>query len=98
VLSWPVDPVRAVAARSMPDPRSGSVYEMKWDGFRAVVWRTADGARIQSRQGVDLTRFFPNPQELRPMGEARRSAGPPHRIAELRDVSPDLVTDGRSCI
>jgi ATP-dependent DNA ligase len=55
-----VDPVRAVAARSMPEPRGASVYEMKWDGFRAVVWRTADGVRIQSRQGVDLTRFFPD--------------------------------------
>nr|WP_221383402.1 hypothetical protein [Actinoplanes polyasparticus] len=30
------------------------------DGFRAIVWRTADGMRIQSRQGVDLTRFFPD--------------------------------------
>ncbi|MET7949008.1 ATP-dependent DNA ligase [Micromonospora sp. NPDC005324] len=60
MLSWPVDPVRAVAARSVPAPRSGSLYEMKWDGFRAVVWRAAGGIRIQSRQGVDLTRFFPD--------------------------------------
>jgi ATP-dependent DNA ligase len=33
---------------------------MKWDGFRAVVWRTVEGVRIQSRQGADLTRFFPD--------------------------------------
>ncbi|MEU8216716.1 ATP-dependent DNA ligase [Micromonospora taraxaci] len=60
MLSWPVDPVRAVAARTVPEPRHESVYEMKWDGFRAVVWRSPEGVRIQSRQGVDLTRFFPD--------------------------------------
>jgi ATP-dependent DNA ligase len=59
VLSWPVDPVRAVAARSVPEPVGSALFEMKWDGFRAIVWRTAGGVRIQSRQGVDLTRFFP---------------------------------------
>ena len=60
MLSWPVDPIRAVAARSMPEPGGRSIFEMKWDGFRAVVWRTAEGVRIQSRQGADLTRFFPD--------------------------------------
>jgi hypothetical protein len=29
VLSWPLDPVRAVAARLMPDPGATSVYEIK---------------------------------------------------------------------
>jgi ATP-dependent DNA ligase len=33
---------------------------MKWDGFRAIVWRTSDSVRIQSRHGVDLTKFFPD--------------------------------------
>jgi ATP-dependent DNA ligase len=49
----------------MPDPVGRSIFEMKWDGFRAIVWRTTGGVRIQSRQGVDLTRFFPNPRESR---------------------------------
>lgn len=61
MLSWPIDPVRAASARSMPESQSSSVgYEMKWDGFRAIVWRTTDGVRIQSRHGADLTRFFPD--------------------------------------
>jgi len=61
VLSWPVDPVRAVSARSVPESGGTPVaYEMKWDGFRAIVWRTTHGVRIQSRQGADLTRFFPD--------------------------------------
>jgi ATP-dependent DNA ligase len=56
-----VDPVTAVSARSVPEfARGSAVYEMKWDGFRAVVWRSREGVRIQSRHGVDLTRFFPD--------------------------------------
>jgi ATP-dependent DNA ligase len=61
MLHWPVKPVSAVPARWLPtSTKAPVVYEMKWDGFRAVVWRTAEGVRIQSRQGVDLTRFFPD--------------------------------------
>ena len=61
VLSWPVDPVRAVSARSLPESRGLPVaYEMKWDGFRSIIWRTTNGVRIQSRHGTDLTRFFPD--------------------------------------
>ena len=61
MLRWPVDPVRAVPARSLPGPgRTAVAYEMKWDGFRAIVWRTGPGVRIQSRHGTDLTRYFPD--------------------------------------
>ena len=61
MLRWPVDPVRASAARTLPEAaRTPVVYEMKWDGFRAVIWRTPTGVRVQSRQGTDLTRFFPD--------------------------------------
>jgi ATP-dependent DNA ligase len=56
MLRWPVDPVRAAPARSLPEAAGTPVaYEMKWDGFRAIVWRTPDGVRIQSRQGTDLS-------------------------------------------
>ncbi|GIE81985.1 hypothetical protein Aph02nite_79350 [Actinoplanes philippinensis] len=61
MLRWPVDPVSAVSVRSLPDPGpTPVVYEMKWDGFRAIIWRTSDGVRIQSRQGTDLTCYFPD--------------------------------------
>jgi ATP-dependent DNA ligase len=61
MLRWPVDPVRAVGTRSLPAPgRAAVTYEMKWDGFRAIIWRTTDGVRIQSRHGTDLTRYFPD--------------------------------------
>jgi ATP-dependent DNA ligase len=61
MLRWPVDPVRAVAVGSLPEPgRAMVAYEMKWDGFRAVIWRSAQGVRIQSRRGADLTGYFPD--------------------------------------
>ena len=61
MLRWPVDPVRAVGVRSLPDPgHTALAYEMKWDGFRAVVWSTAGGVRLQSRHGTDLTRYLPD--------------------------------------
>src|SRR5262245_56490470 len=61
MLRWPVSPVSATAAQVLPEPGATPLaYEMKWDGFRAIVWRTNDAVRIQSRQGVDLTSHFPD--------------------------------------
>jgi ATP-dependent DNA ligase len=38
----------------------GCLYEPKWDGFRAGIVVTESGATIWSRQGKDLTRYFPD--------------------------------------
>lgn len=35
-------------------------YEMKWDGYRAVVYRDGDDIRLLSRKRNDLTRTFPD--------------------------------------
>jgi ATP-dependent DNA ligase len=35
------------------------LYEPKWDGYRAVGIRDDNGATLWSRQGKDLTRYFP---------------------------------------
>jgi ATP-dependent DNA ligase len=39
VLRWPVEPMRAVAARTLPTDGTGDElrYELKWDGFRALA-------------------------------------------------------------
>jgi ATP-dependent DNA ligase len=62
VLRWPVEPMRAVATRTLAAvrPDTDLRYEMKWDGFRALAWVTGDGVRLQSRHGRDLTRYFPD--------------------------------------
>lgn len=37
----------------------GWVYEPKWDGFRAIVFRDGDVVRLSSRNGQPLERYFP---------------------------------------
>jgi ATP-dependent DNA ligase len=40
-------------------PGGGFLYEPKWDGFRALVFRGADDVYIQSRDARPLDRYFP---------------------------------------
>ncbi len=40
-------------------PEGSFLYEPKWDGFRALVFRTADDVYIQSRDLKPLDRYFP---------------------------------------
>jgi ATP-dependent DNA ligase len=57
VVSPPVEPMLAKLADELP---SGDyLYEPKWDGFRAVVFRDTQGVYIQSRDGRPLDRYFP---------------------------------------
>jgi ATP-dependent DNA ligase len=40
-------------------PVGSYLYEPKWDGFRAIVFRQEDGVYIQSRDARPLDRYFP---------------------------------------
>jgi ATP-dependent DNA ligase len=48
----------AKAAEAMPDGE-GWLYEPKWDGFRAIVFRDGDEVVTQSRDLKPLDRYFP---------------------------------------
>ena len=37
----------------------GWIYEPKWDGFRALVWKSGDQIYLQSRDEKPLGRYFP---------------------------------------
>jgi ATP-dependent DNA ligase len=37
----------------------GTLYEPKWDGYRALLERTGEGCRVWSRNGADLASGFP---------------------------------------
>jgi ATP-dependent DNA ligase len=37
----------------------GWLYEPKWDGFRALVFRDGDSVHLESRNGQPLARYFP---------------------------------------
>lgn len=52
---------RAVSILPAPDALPGGcVYEPKWDGYRLGIVRTEDSTVLWSRQGKDLTRYFPD--------------------------------------
>src|SRR5947209_20102952 len=52
-----VQPMLARLARELPE--GDYVYEPKWDGFRAVVFRDGDEVELMSRNGRPLARYFP---------------------------------------
>ena len=58
-VSPPVDPMLARAAAAVPTESGMWSYEPKWDGFRAVVFRDGDEVILQSRNGKELGRYFP---------------------------------------
>jgi ATP-dependent DNA ligase len=55
----PVEPMLAKIADALP-PAEGFLFEPKWDGFRAIVFRGGDDeVYIQSRELKPLDRYFP---------------------------------------
>jgi ATP-dependent DNA ligase len=62
------------------------LYEPKWDGYRAIGIRDDNGATLWSRQGKDLTRYFPE------LAAAIASAVPPGCVIDGEAV---IWTQGR---
>ena len=54
----PVEPMLAKIATELP-AGDGWLFEPKWDGFRAIVFRDHDRFFIQSRDLKPLDRYFP---------------------------------------
>jgi ATP-dependent DNA ligase len=57
-LEPPIEPMLAKLVDGLPEG-DGWIYEPKWDGFRAIVFRSADDVLIQSRDLRPLDRYFP---------------------------------------
>ncbi len=73
-------PMLATLARELPRGR-GWLFEVKWDGYRAIGDVSAGEARLTSRQGNDLTARFP--AAARELAKAVKT--------------PDCVIDGEVC-
>ena len=58
-LSPPIEPMLAKLADTLP-AGDGLLYEPKWDGFRAIVFRGGADVYIQSRDSRPLDRYFPD--------------------------------------
>jgi ATP-dependent DNA ligase len=54
----PIEPMLAKLAEELP-PEGSFLYEPKWDGFRAIVFRGGSDVYIQSRDLRPLDRYFP---------------------------------------
>ena len=57
-IAPPVEPMLAKIAEEIPDGADW-LYEPKWDGFRAIVFRGDDDVYVQSRDLKPLDRYFP---------------------------------------
>jgi ATP-dependent DNA ligase len=57
-IAPPVEPMLAKLADELP-PQGGYLYEPKWDGFRAIVFRGDSDLYIQSRDLRPFDRYFP---------------------------------------
>ena len=60
-LRPPIDPMLAKLAAELPI--EGCLYEPKWDGFRALVFKDGDEVYIQSRDQKPFNRYFPELEE-----------------------------------
>ncbi len=58
-LTPPIEPMLAKSADAIPDAGAGALFEPKWDGFRAIVFRGDSDVYIQSRDLKPLDRYFP---------------------------------------
>ncbi len=57
-IAPPIEPMLAKIAEELPSSPA-FLFEPKWDGFRAIVFRGASDVFIQSRDLRPLDRYFP---------------------------------------
>jgi len=57
-IAPPIEPMLAKLSEEIP-AGDGWLYEPKWDGFRAIVFRGDEDLYIQSRDSRPLDRYFP---------------------------------------
>ncbi len=72
-MPFPIEPpIAPMLAKPTPEIPTGDgwIYEPKWDGFRALVFRDGDEVYVQSRDLKPLNRYFPEILDpLREVGE-----------------------------
>jgi ATP-dependent DNA ligase len=74
-IAPPVEPMLAKLTTALPEGE-GWLFEPKWDGFRALVFRNGDELYIQSRDLKPLERYFPE------LGEHLRASLPARCVVD----------------
>jgi ATP-dependent DNA ligase len=91
VIQPPIEPMLAKLTEELP-PGEGWLFEPKWDGFRALVFRDGESVFIQSRDLRPLDRYFPElPPALRAHLPARCVVDGEIVIASPRGLDFDLL-------
>jgi ATP-dependent DNA ligase len=80
----PIEPMLAKAVDGLPTD-DGWLFEPKWDGFRAIVFRDGDEVYTQSRDLKPLDRYFPE------LAEPLRASLPERCVVDGEVV---IETDG----
>jgi ATP-dependent DNA ligase len=75
VIAPPIEPMLARNLESLP-AEGPLAFEPKWDGFRALVFTSAEGVYIQSRDLKPLARYFPE------LAAALKEALPAHSVLD----------------
>ena len=71
----PVAPMLAKLTSGIPEG-DNFIFEPKWDGFRAMIFRDGDNVQIQSRDLKPLQRYLPEARAgARPRARAPRARG-----------------------
>ena len=65
-MKLPVPPILPMLAKRVAALPTGEgwMFEPKWDGFRAIVFKDGDEITVQSRDGKSLNRYFPELLEV----------------------------------
>ena len=71
----PVEPMLAKLTDEIPEG-DGWLFEPKWDGFRAIVFRDGDELYLQSRDSKPMDRYFPE------LAEPLRAALPARAVVD----------------
>jgi ATP-dependent DNA ligase len=72
----PIEPMLATLADAIPAGDGSYLFEPKWDGFRAIIFRGGSDVFIQSRERKPLDRYFPE------LHDALLEQLPPHCVVD----------------
>jgi DNA ligase D-like protein (predicted ligase) len=97
-LPFFISPMRAVLGS--PFDSDDYIFELKWDGYRALLFREAGSYRLMSRNSIDLAGRFPELQFLSSLpegivldGEVVAIVGGKPDFESLRSASRDKKAD-----
>jgi bifunctional non-homologous end joining protein LigD len=89
-VPWGIAPMKAASGPLPPATDEGWVYEVKWDGFRTLVFVDGGRVRLQSSNRLDVTTRWPDLAEVGPAVHAESAVLDGEVVALLDDGRPSF--------